>query len=210
VERLLDRGRQSDERPLTRHLHIGFVSPSIDAVDAFWQALTNAGYTDDGPPGPRPQYREEYYGAFVLRFPDGNSAEPCTTAPADDGGRDRHLWLRVRDVAATRRFYETIAPVVGFASSTTTRCGCAFAARAVLHVRNDERPATENVHLAFPPETTRGGTSSTASPSRPAIRQRVPGERLELPPGLLRRVRARSRRQTTSRPWHQTGTRSAI
>jgi hypothetical protein len=43
-------------------------------VDAFWQAGSDAGYRDDGAPGPRPQYVEDHYGAFLLD-PDGNSAE---------------------------------------------------------------------------------------------------------------------------------------
>ena len=45
------------ERPPTRHLHVAFVSPSRANVDAFWQAGVNAGYTEDGPPGPRPDYK---------------------------------------------------------------------------------------------------------------------------------------------------------
>ena len=43
-------------------------------MDAFWSALTEAGFADNGPPGPRPRYHEGYYGAFVLD-PDGNNVE---------------------------------------------------------------------------------------------------------------------------------------
>jgi hypothetical protein len=43
-------------------------------VDEFWRVGTAAGYRDDGVPGPRPQYRADYYGAFLLD-PDGNSIE---------------------------------------------------------------------------------------------------------------------------------------
>lgn len=139
------------ERPLTRWLHVGFVSPSIDAVDEFWQALTNAGYIDDGPPGPRPQYREEYYGAFVLD-PDGNSAEAVHHGLLrDDGGVIDHLWLRVRDVAASKRFYETIAPVVGIrlVHDDPVRVRFRGEGGSCTFVK-DERPPTENVHLAFP------------------------------------------------------------
>jgi catechol 2,3-dioxygenase-like lactoylglutathione lyase family enzyme len=67
------------EKPVTRRLHIAFVAPSRVHVDQFWRTGTEAGYRDDGPPGPRPQYRDDYYGAFLLD-PDGNSAEPCSTA----------------------------------------------------------------------------------------------------------------------------------
>jgi len=139
------------ERPLTRHVHVGFGSPSVAAVDEFWQALTEAGYTDDGPPGPRPQYREEYYGAFVLD-PDGNSAEAVHHGfLRDDGGLIDHLWLRVRDVAASKRFYETIAPVVGIrlVHDDPVRVRFRGEGGSCTFVK-DERPPTENVHLAFP------------------------------------------------------------
>jgi catechol 2,3-dioxygenase-like lactoylglutathione lyase family enzyme len=36
--------------PSTRHLHVGFVAPSRDHVDAFWQAGVGAGYGDTGEP----------------------------------------------------------------------------------------------------------------------------------------------------------------
>ncbi len=62
------------ERPVTRGLHIGFVAPSRAHVDEFWRVGIEAGYRDDGEPGPRPQYSPDYYGAFVLD-PDGNNVE---------------------------------------------------------------------------------------------------------------------------------------
>jgi catechol 2,3-dioxygenase-like lactoylglutathione lyase family enzyme len=140
----------SDERPLTRNLHIGFVSPSIDLVDEFWDVLTNAGYTDDGPPGPRPQYREEYYGAFVLD-PDGNSAEAVHHGILrDDGGVIDHLWLRVRDIAATKRFYETIAPVVGIRLVADEPLRVRFRGEGGSCTFVEGGRVTENVHLAFP------------------------------------------------------------
>jgi len=43
-------------------------------VDAFHEAALEAGGTDNGAPGLRPQYHENYYGAFVLD-PDGNNLE---------------------------------------------------------------------------------------------------------------------------------------
>src|ERR1700759_840418 len=56
---------RSDDRPVTRNLHIAFAAPDRAHVDAFWRTLTAAGFEDDGAPGPRPQYSESYYGAFV-------------------------------------------------------------------------------------------------------------------------------------------------
>lgn len=57
-------------------VHIGFAAASKDAVGAFHAAALKHGGTDDGPPGPRPDYGPNYYGAFV-RDPDGNKIEAC-------------------------------------------------------------------------------------------------------------------------------------
>ena len=58
------------QHPVTRGLHVGFRAPSREAVDAFWQAGIDAGYRDDGAPGPRTVYGPDYYGGFLLD-PDG-------------------------------------------------------------------------------------------------------------------------------------------
>ena len=54
--------------------HFGFVAPSKEAVHAFYEAALSAGGTDDGAPGPRPEYGEPYYGCFV-RDLDGHKIE---------------------------------------------------------------------------------------------------------------------------------------
>ena len=105
---------------MTRRLHIGFAAPSREHVDAFWRAGTDAGYRDDGAPGPRPQYREDYYGAFLLD-PDGNSAEAVHHGACRAGGVIDHLWIRVADVAASSAFYETIGLHAGFAAALAAR-----------------------------------------------------------------------------------------
>jgi catechol 2,3-dioxygenase-like lactoylglutathione lyase family enzyme len=99
-------------RPITRGLHVGFVAPSRAHVDAFWRAGVGAGYRDDGAPGLRPQYAPDYYGGFLLD-PDGNSAEAVNGGELPEGHID-HLWIRVADVAAARRFYVAVAPYTGF------------------------------------------------------------------------------------------------
>jgi catechol 2,3-dioxygenase-like lactoylglutathione lyase family enzyme len=58
----------------TRPVHVAFRADSERDVDAFHAAALAAGGTDNGPPGPRPQYHHNYYGAFVLD-PDGNNVE---------------------------------------------------------------------------------------------------------------------------------------
>src|SRR5215218_2609944 len=110
---------QADEDdPVTRRLHIGFVAPTREHVDEFWRAGTEAGFRDDGPPGPRPQYGGDYYGAFLLDL-DGNSVEAVHHGNLREGGAIDHLWIRVRDVAASKAFYETIAPPATPATRTT-------------------------------------------------------------------------------------------
>jgi catechol 2,3-dioxygenase-like lactoylglutathione lyase family enzyme len=144
-------GQTDDLHPLARGLHIGFRASSREAVDAFWRTGTNAGYRDDGAPGPRAIYRPDYYGAFLLD-PDGNSVEAVLMDrehPVPDGSVD-HLWIRVRDVAASRRFYTTIAPQAGLKLGVdepdhVQMVGDDFSFSLI----NDERPITENVHLAF-------------------------------------------------------------
>ncbi|HIK54349.1 MAG TPA: VOC family protein [Synechococcales cyanobacterium M55_K2018_004] len=54
--------------------HVGFIAPTKAAVHAFYEAAIAAGGRDDGPPGPRPDYGEAYYGCFV-RDPDGHKIE---------------------------------------------------------------------------------------------------------------------------------------
>src|SRR5205823_2406063 len=100
------------EKPVTRRLHVAFVAPSRENVDQFWRVGTEAGYRDDGAPGLRPQYSPEYYGSFLLD-PDGNSAEAVYHEERRRGPID-HLWIRVADLDASRRFYDTLAPYTGF------------------------------------------------------------------------------------------------
>ena len=101
-----------DEKPPTRGLHLGFTAPSREHVDAFWQAGVDAGYRDDGAPGPRPEYTPDYYGAFLLD-PDGNSAEAVHHGDVAESGVIDHLWIRVADVEAAKAFYVTIADDAG-------------------------------------------------------------------------------------------------
>ena len=63
------------------HVHVAFVASSREAVDAFYRAALAAGGKDNGPPGLRPHYHANYYGAFVLDL-DGNNIEAVCHAPA--------------------------------------------------------------------------------------------------------------------------------
>jgi catechol 2,3-dioxygenase-like lactoylglutathione lyase family enzyme len=144
-------GPTDHEHPLTRGLHVGFRAPSREAVDAFWRAGVAAGYRDDGAPGTRTVYSPDYYGGFLLD-PDGNSAEAVHTGserPVPDGRVD-HLWIRVRDPAASRRFYTTVAPHAGLRLGVDETDHVQFVGDGFsFSLIDDGRPPTENVHLAF-------------------------------------------------------------
>jgi catechol 2,3-dioxygenase-like lactoylglutathione lyase family enzyme len=137
----------ASESPATNRLHIGFFAPSREAVDEFWHAGREAGYRDDGAPGPRPQYREDYYGGFLLD-PDGNSAEAVHHGLARRGPID-HLWLRVGDLAASKRFYELIAPWTSFALRRELPDRVGFAGEDASFTVTAGAP-TVNAHIAFP------------------------------------------------------------
>lgn len=68
---------------VTRGAHIAFQASGAEAVDAFHRAAAAVGAQSIGGPGPRPQYADDYYGAFVLD-PDGNNIEAvCHLNDAD-------------------------------------------------------------------------------------------------------------------------------
>lgn len=54
--------------------HFAFVAENKQQVHAFYDAAIAAGATCDGPPGPRPEYSDAYYGGFV-RDLDGHKIE---------------------------------------------------------------------------------------------------------------------------------------
>jgi catechol 2,3-dioxygenase-like lactoylglutathione lyase family enzyme len=138
--------------PVTRGLHVGFGAPSRGAVDAFWQAGIDAGYRNDGAPGPRTVYGPDYYGGFLLD-PDGNSVEAVHTgheATVRDAWVD-HLWIRVHDLAAAERFYTTIAPYAGLQVRAATADRIQIRGENFsLSLVDDGRPLTKHVHIAFP------------------------------------------------------------
>lgn len=55
-------------------VHAAFKVDSRALVDAFYKAAMENGGTDEGPPGLRPHYHPNYYGAYV-RDPDGNKIQ---------------------------------------------------------------------------------------------------------------------------------------
>lgn len=55
-------------------IHLAFRAEERAIVDQFYQAAMAADGVDNGAPGLRPQYHENYYGAFVFD-PDGYNVE---------------------------------------------------------------------------------------------------------------------------------------
>ena len=67
-------------KQLQSGIHIAFHASDRSTVDAFYAAAMAAGGRDNGPPGLRPQYHADYYGAFVLD-PDGHNIEAVCHEP---------------------------------------------------------------------------------------------------------------------------------
>jgi catechol 2,3-dioxygenase-like lactoylglutathione lyase family enzyme len=63
-----------NSRVLEERLHVAFLAESRAAVDAFHRAALEAGGRDNGAPGLRPRYADNYYAAYVLD-PDGHNIE---------------------------------------------------------------------------------------------------------------------------------------
>ena len=55
-------------------VHVAFLASSREQVDRFHAAALAHGGADEGAPGPRPHYHENYYGGYV-RDLDGNKLQ---------------------------------------------------------------------------------------------------------------------------------------
>lgn len=60
--------------------HLAFAAPSRIAVDTFHTSALRGGGSDNGTPGLRPEYRENYYAAFLVD-PDGHRIEAVLNEP---------------------------------------------------------------------------------------------------------------------------------
>ncbi len=175
---------ETPDRGPTRHLHVAFVAPSREHVERFWQAGIDGDYADAGRPGPRPQYRPEYYGAFLLD-PDGNSAEAVHHDDTRRGGHIDHLWIGVRDLNSSQRFYRLLARHIGLREGRRWDEGVQFrGAWATFSLVCDGRPPTENLHVAFPaPDRKTVDAFYEAATTAGYCDYGKPGERPERHPG---------------------------
>jgi catechol 2,3-dioxygenase-like lactoylglutathione lyase family enzyme len=60
--------------------HVAFAAQDRQTVEQFHRTALAAGGQDNGPPGLRPHYDKNYYGAFVLD-PDGHNIEAVCRRP---------------------------------------------------------------------------------------------------------------------------------
>ena len=61
--------------------HVAFAARSRESVARFYEAALQHGGQDNGAPGPRPDYGQHYYAAFVID-PDGYRIEAVINEPA--------------------------------------------------------------------------------------------------------------------------------
>ena len=138
-----------DAHPIAQRVHIAFVAPSPAHVERYWQAGIDAGFTDDGPAGPRRVYADDYYAAF-LKDPDGNSFEAVHRDGARPRGSIDHVAIRVSNVEASTAFYSRISDAAGLTLQRESPDSAAFTVGAsdgsLLIFAG---PPTQSVHIAF-------------------------------------------------------------
>ncbi len=66
--------------PNEPRIHVAFRADSRKQVEDFYKAALAAGGRDNGAPGPRPHYHQNYFGAFVFD-PDGHNVEAVCHDP---------------------------------------------------------------------------------------------------------------------------------
>jgi catechol 2,3-dioxygenase-like lactoylglutathione lyase family enzyme len=138
-----------EEHPIARCVHVAFIAPTPAHVERFGQAGVKAGFADDGPSGPRPQYADDYYAAF-LKDPAGNSFEAVHREGERPTGNVDHVAIRVNDVEASTAFYSAIRAAAGLtirrqtADLTTFSVGASDGSFLVI-----AGEPTKNIHIAF-------------------------------------------------------------
>jgi catechol 2,3-dioxygenase-like lactoylglutathione lyase family enzyme len=138
-----------DEHPIARDVDIAFIAPTPAHVERFGKAGLDAGFADDGRPGPRRDYAENCYAAS-LKDSAGNRFEAVHREGERPRGNIDHVAIRVNDLDASTAFYSTISAAAGLAIGRHT------AERATFSVGGSDGSfiviagePTENVHVAF-------------------------------------------------------------
>lgn len=75
-------GQPHDQRPMSagNGTHLGFTAKNKPAVNKFHEVALRMGASNNGEPGPRPDYGPTYYGAFIYDL-DGNKIEATFNPP---------------------------------------------------------------------------------------------------------------------------------
>jgi catechol 2,3-dioxygenase-like lactoylglutathione lyase family enzyme len=83
-------GQPHDQRPMSvgNGTHLGFVAKSKQAVLKFHEVALREGGSNNGEPGPRPDYGPAYYGAFIYDL-DGNKIEATLAASPKPAARPK-------------------------------------------------------------------------------------------------------------------------
>jgi catechol 2,3-dioxygenase-like lactoylglutathione lyase family enzyme len=138
-----------EEHPIARHVHVAFIAPTTAHVERFGQAGIAAGFADDGPAGPRLDYAEDYYAAF-LKDRAGNGFEAVHRDGERPKGNIDHVAIRVNDLEASTAFYSTIGAAAGLTIRRQTADRATFSVGAsdgsFLVIAGEP---TQNVHVAF-------------------------------------------------------------
>ena len=119
-----------DEHPITRRVHIAFIAPTRAHVGRFRRAGLRTGLADDGPPGPRPDYGDDYYAASLKDRAD-NSFEAVHRDGHRPSGNIDHAAIRVTDVEASTAFYSTIGAAAGLAIQRQAADAATFSLGAI-------------------------------------------------------------------------------
>jgi catechol 2,3-dioxygenase-like lactoylglutathione lyase family enzyme len=136
------------DRPIARRAHAAFVAPTQEHVDRFAVAGIRVGLIDDGAPGPRPAYAEDYYATF-LKDDAGNSFEAVHRAGPRPSGTLDHMAIRVADVASSTAFYLTIGPASGLQIVRQGEDNTIFSVSGGGVFLVLAGTPSENVHVAF-------------------------------------------------------------
>jgi len=67
------------EGKTAERMHLCFAASTRAQVDAFYKTALSLGAKDNGPPGLRPHYHPNYYGAFVIDLNGVNLEAVCHT-----------------------------------------------------------------------------------------------------------------------------------
>jgi catechol 2,3-dioxygenase-like lactoylglutathione lyase family enzyme len=138
-----------EEHPIARRVHVAFIAPTPAHVDRFGSAGIEVGFADDGGAGPRPDYADDYYAAF-LKDRNGNSFEAVHRYGDRPSGNIDHVAIRVNDLDASTTFYWTIADAAGLTLRRQAVDLVEFALdeseRSFIVIAGEP---TEAVHVAF-------------------------------------------------------------